>query len=95
VDRAVKYNEKMGKRYEECVRTRARPYHVCPRTIVLSARRMLTPSWPCTVSQHTTIRSPFGGVDLWFVLGLAAFLVPFGGLAVGLATGVIHTPANF
>lgn len=37
-------------------------------------------------------KSPFGGVDVWFLLGLSVFLVPFGGLAVGLATGAIHTP---
>jgi hypothetical protein len=30
-------------------------------------------------------------VDIWFILGLAVFAVPFGGLVVGLATGVIHT----
>ena len=36
-------------------------------------------------------QSAFGGVDLWFVLGLLAFLIPFGGLALGLATGAIHT----
>jgi hypothetical protein len=30
-------------------------------------------------------------VDLWFVLGLAVFVVPFGGLALGIATGAIHT----
>ena len=35
--------------------------------------------------------SPFGGVDVWFVLGILAFVVPFGGLAVGLATGSIHS----
>ena len=34
-------------------------------------------------------KSAFGGVDIWFILGLAVFVVPFGGLAVGLATGVI------
>ena len=36
-------------------------------------------------------KSAFGGVDIWFILGLAVFVVPFGGLAVGMATGVIHS----
>ena len=36
-------------------------------------------------------RSAFGGVDVWLVLGLMVFFVPFGGLAVGYATGYIHT----
>lgn len=35
--------------------------------------------------------SAFGGVDVWLVMGVLAFLVPFGGLAVGVATGAIHT----
>jgi uncharacterized membrane protein len=30
-------------------------------------------------------------VDIWFILGLCVFVVPFGGLAVGIATGAIHT----
>ena len=54
-------------------------------------------------------KSPYGGVDVWLIMGAAsllrastplldvmragilAFVVPFGGLAVGLATGAIHT----
>ena len=36
-------------------------------------------------------KSAFGGVDIWFILGLAVFVVPFGGLAIGMATGAIHT----
>ena len=36
-------------------------------------------------------KSAYGGVDVWLVMGILAFLVPFGGLAVGLATGAIHS----
>ena len=36
-------------------------------------------------------KSAFGGVDVWLILGLMVFVVPFGGLAVGYATGYIHT----
>ena len=36
-------------------------------------------------------KSPYGGVDVWLIMGILAFVVPFGGLAVGLATGAIHT----
>ena len=96
MDRAIKYNDKMGKRYEECVCTRARSGGRCLLRLFgldLLCCRVLTP--PCVSLSLNNNRSPFGGVDLWFVLGLAAFLVPFGGLAVGLATGAIHTPANF
>jgi hypothetical protein len=61
---------------------------------------------PCAALAHTSSRSAneyndkqaakyeksaFGGVDLWLVLGILAFVLPFGGIAVGLATGAIHT----
>jgi hypothetical protein len=29
-------------------------------------------------------------VDVWFVLGLAVFVVPFGGLLLGVMTGHVH-----
>ena len=36
-------------------------------------------------------KSPYGGIDLWLILGVVSFALPFGGLAVGLMTGAIHT----
>lgn len=35
-------------------------------------------------------KSAFGGVDVWLIMGLAVFLVPLLGLAVGLQSGYIH-----
>lgn len=87
MDRAAKYNDKMSKRYQE---------YVLPRTHARRAQFLLplrADSWAALPSLYN--RSPFGGVDLWLILGLAAFIIPFGGLALGLATGAIHTPAQY
>lgn len=43
-----------------------------------------------TLQEERYATSPFGGVDLWLILAVTAFVLPFGVLAVGLATGAIH-----
>jgi len=36
--------------------------------------------------------SPFGGVDIWLILGLAVFIVPVLGVGLGVAGGYINLP---